>query len=950
MNEFPSPAERQQDSLLRRFLGKTSGYSKENIDDILHLLTETLAILLPDYRIRLYLEDLTLGSLMCYAATGPQAEIVRVHAYPINSLDFSVSRAFQTGLAVEIRNVEEMEHPQARELVRRFSVAATCCLPLLHRGRAIGVLAIDGDRQGKLPDGKNKKTLKPYLDAITPLIDQSRRYHQQVLLARTLNEDRKKNAALYMMASAVRLIEPLTLASVLVPAPLADQPEREGLQVLAFSSKDQDAERLYEKIHIVSLDAGASLLSRYIDSSGTIIDESFLNPHYFPDLSAEKLQKRYLTEEIGLKSLYVVPCFDPQSRRVICIVNYYTRDAYQFSPFEKGLLEAHAEMAKRVIVEIGGEHMEIKVLSEINELLTEKFQGLRPFLSQVLSKASKLIGADTGSIALVRERAGEKWLMVENEDGTLVGAKNVEWLKANIPPLRVGGEDLPAEERSLTGYAAGTGKPVILANAAEAKPKGSFYRVINSIIQSEIAVPVICDEEVIAVICLDSLRPNFFTEEHQRILLIIAGLIARHLSDMQRIEKLTSEIHRLRSDVGYKDPKISSYRLGNIIGRSRRSMEVVEVIEKIVPPLFNRIAGWQSGAFREETIGLPTILISGATGSGKEFIFNNIFSRLNELFRERFPGGRELSVKKTNIAAYSGELTYSELFGHKRGAFTGAHTDRRGILEEANGGVVFLDEIGDADPKTQVQLLRFLDNGGFVRLGENISRFVRVLLVAATNRNLKQLIREGKFREDLYFRLSELTIEVPSLNERRADIPDLITHFFGKLSQIYGHPQDREEPAPLLSEEAHRLLASHHYTGNIRELRSILLRALFFRRGGVVTGKDIETILQGGKETEGCQERELLKEKTALAVFRRIQDGGGNFWNDIQEPFTAKEIPRETVIRVIEEARRHGADTMPKLAVALRACDPASTGEAEKKRFLKFKNFLYKTVRVTGNG
>ena len=200
-------------------------------------------------------------------------------------------------------------------------------------------------------------------------------------------------------------------------------------------------------------------------------------------------------------------------------------------------------------------------------------------------------------------------------------------------------------------------------------------------------------------------------------------------------------------------------------------------------------------------------------------------------------------MKKSNIAAYSGELTYSELFGHKRGAFTGAHTDRKGILEEAHGGVVFLDEIGDADPKTQVQLLRFLDNGGFVRLGENVTRYARVLLVAATNKDLRQLIRAGLFREDLYHRLSELTIEVPSLNERREDIPDLAVHFLGKLYRVYKRPEERDEDAPAITRGAQALLAGHHYTGNIRELRSILLRALFFRKGRVIAEEDIRRVL-----------------------------------------------------------------------------------------------------------
>ena len=137
--------------------------------------------------------------------------------------------------------------------------------------------------------------------------------------------------------------------------------------------------------------------------------------------------------------------------------------------------------------------------------------------------------------------------------------------------------------------------------------------------------------------------------------------------------------------------------------------------------------------------------------------------------------------------------------------FTGAHADRYGIIEEASGGVVFLDEIGDADPKTQVQLLRFLDNGGFVRLGDNQTRFARVLLVAAINQDLPRLIAEGRFRADLYHRLSELTIAVPSLNQRREDIPDLAVHFLGQLYRIY---RLADEPIDKCQRSVERLKVS----------------------------------------------------------------------------------------------------------------------------------------------
>ena len=168
-----------------------------------------------------------------------------------------------------------------------------------------------------------------------------------------------------------------------------------------------------------------------------------------------------------------------------------------------------------------------------------------PFLTKVLSKATELIGADTGSIAIVEEREGEKWLVVEDEQGNIVGAKNKEWLKKNIPPFRIGGPELPLEERSLTGYVAWSKQPKIIAHVEDEQQGGGFHRSMSDLIKSEIAVPVISDDEVIAVICLNSLKPAYFTEEHKRILQIIDRLTSRHISDIQRIERLQSEVTRL---------------------------------------------------------------------------------------------------------------------------------------------------------------------------------------------------------------------------------------------------------------------------------------------------------------------------------------------------------------------------------------------------------------------
>ncbi len=935
-----------QAARIAKLSAKIRSYGKENLEDILHVLVEAMGLLTQRNRCRVYLEDLTSGSLACAAASGPFAELIRRKSFPINSASFAVSRVYIHQEELLLEDVAAYATPYARELAEKFNVVASYLAPLVHNGRSLGVVCIDSGRPGQVPDDGQRQQLKAFLAEVTPIIDQARKYHQQIVLARQVDEAKKREAALAMVKSAVRLIDKLALASVLVPAAPGAHGEP-GLQILASYSKEKEATRLYEDNRLVSLGPGESLLSRYINAAGVIVDDTLLSPVYFSDLESETLQKRYLTEELGLKSLYLVPRYEPRTRRVICLVNYYTREKYLFSDFEKGLLEAHAEMAQRAIQEIGGQHIEIQVLAEINDLLQERFEGLQPFLNRVLSKATEIIGADTGSIALVEQIDDRKWLAVEDSEGRLVGAKSKEWLKKNIPPIPVGAWELPPEQRSLTGFVAATGRPHLIDDTVEEKAAGGFYREITETIRAEIAVPVSCEGEVIAVICLDSMRPHYFTDEHRRILMIIERMISRHIADQSRIEKLTSEVNQLRSDVGYKDPKISSYKLGNIIGNSAKAMDVVDFIQKITPPLSNRIAFWSQSTMQEATLGLPSLLITGETGSGKEFVFNNIYSRLNEVYREKIRPGRELPVKKTNIAAYSGELTYSELFGHKRGAFTGAHTDRMGILEEAHGGVVFLDEIGDADPKTQVQLLRFLDNGGFVRLGENSTRYARVLLVAATNKNLGRLIEEGSFREDLYHRLTELTMEVPSLNERREDIGDLAVHFLGQLFRIYKKPEEGDGDIPSLSRSAREALINHHYSGNIRELRSILLRALFFRRAQVVTGEEIRAVLPGSAPLRGRDKTERLSEEVAAQIYDDIRADRADFWSAVHQPYSANRLTRETVVAVVERARSEGAATMPRIAERLRACDPQSDAPEEKKIFFRFKNFLYKTIRIS---
>ncbi len=926
---------------IESWVNKIEGFGKENLEEILYLLTGAIQQIAGRGHCRIYLEDLTEGALSCMGAAGGDIEKVRATTFAMNDDNYLVSRVYQQQQETSCENLADNpdDMPVAGE-----QGGGSYFLPLVHRGRSIGVVCLDRGRPGAFPQEETLQHLRRLLTKVAPILDRARRYHQQVVLSHHVDEAKKREAARFMVRSAARLINRVALASVLVPTPSEIDGER-TLEILASYSKEPEARRLYEQEQRINLSPGESLLSRFIDRAGVIADDSLLSPLYIPDLADQSLQKQYLTEELGLRSLYMVPRFDRRTRRVICLVNYYTKEKYQFSPFERGLLEAHAEMAQQVVQQIGDEHLEVQILSEIGDLLQQHSDGLQSFLHRVLSKATRLIGADTGSIGLVREFDGERWLMVEDADGQLVGAKSKAWLKKYIPPIRIGGEELPQEQRSLTGLAAATGRAAVVDNTRDEMAGGGFYSEVTEAVRSELAVPVIYAGEVLAVICVDSLRPNYFTGEHRRILQIIERMISRHLSSLQHIERLTGEVDRLSKDVDYRDPSVSSYRLGNIIGNSARAQQLIETIQCLAPPLCQRISLWQTQRTPEQAdiLGLPSVMITGRTGAGKEFLFNNFYSRLNELFRDRHPGN-SLPLKKCNIAAYSGELTYSELFGHKRGAFTGAHVDRRGILEEADGGVVFLDEIGDADLKTQVQLLRFLDSGEFVRLGENTTRHAQVLVVAGTNRDLRQLIAEGLFREDLYHRLSELIIQVPSLNERREDIPDLAVHFLGRLAQVYRPEEVAAGRIPVLSDAAKEALSAHHYSGNMRELRSILLRSMLY--GGLrIDRADIgRAILQQSDEPVVAEKVSIaqLNQQSALAIVQRILAGQGDFWSEVYQPYSGNEITREAVVEVVAQMRQQGAESMPKLARILVACDP----ETEQKQFYRFKNFLYKTVKI----
>lgn len=258
---------------------------------------------------------------------------------------------------------------------------------------------------------------------------------------------------------------------------------------------------------------------------------------------------------------------------------------------------------------------------------------------------------------------------------------------------------------------------------------------------------------------------------------------------------LQFKISRLKSQITEK------YGFNRIIGSSKPVLEAINMAKRVAPIDTN-------------------VLITGPTGSGKEVFSRAIHSESNRA-TENF-----LAI---NCSALGKDLLESELFGHKAGAFTGAVKNKPGLLEEAHMGTVLLDEIGELHPDLQAKLLRFLEEGTFISLGDTKEKKVDVRIISATNRDLKKAVEEGTFREDLFYRLSVFTIQLPGLDERKKDIPEL-TRFFVKTIGLKVNKNIN-----TITDSFFEALQKHHWKGNIRELRNIIERCIILSDGGKLT-------------------------------------------------------------------------------------------------------------------
>lgn len=358
-----------------------------------------------------------------------------------------------------------------------------------------------------------------------------------------------------------------------------------------------------------------------------------------------------------------------------------------------------------------------------------------------------------------------------------------------------------------TGLAAKSREPIVIENIHNNINYLNKMGNISTQMVSYVAVPLLQEDEVIGVISanIGKNSPLNF-DEIVRMLTIVGSLFVGALKVQQTITKEKESLSELKTY--YKEEMQKDYNFENIVGRSTRMQQVFGMINTVAPTD-------------------ATILIRGETGTGKELIataIHNLSRRQNGPFI------------KLNCAAISETLLESELFGHEKGAFTDAREMRKGRFELADGGTLFLDEIGDITPALQVKLLRILQEQEFERVGGTKTIKTNVRLVAATNRNLEEMVRKGEFREDLFYRLNVIPINLPPLRERYEDVKLLIEHYLHRFMKE--HRKNMH-----FTKGAMELLLDYPWPGNIRELQNTMERIVLICPDGEIQPEMLAHVL-----------------------------------------------------------------------------------------------------------
>ena len=480
----------------------------------------------------------------------------------------------------------------------------------------------------------------------------------------------------------------------------------------------------------------------------------------------------------GLRSVYALPLSTAHRQLGSLTFASHLEDAY--STEDQRFLSLVADKIA-LAMDDARAHQRLRLLLDITNRMVTKLE-LRDLLREIVASIRQCMQCDKVGVALPDPEDGELRRYVSDHAGC------EEMSIGSVP------------ERSRIVFR--TGKPLMATKeelATREELAAEFEGAIG--LNSLCVYPLIMRERVLGVFGLESSRENAFTKDDLTFLGQVADQIAIAVENALAYGQISELKDKLAQENVYLESEIrSELHFDDIVGNSELLRRVLREVETVAP------AG-------------STVLIYGETGTGKELIaraVHNLSSRQSNPF------------VRLNCAAIPTDLIESELFGHEKGAFTGAIIQRVGRFELANRGTIFLDEIGDIPLELQPKLLRVLQEREFERLGSSRTLRTDARLIAATNRDLKTMVEEQRFRSDLYYRLNVFPIRVPSLRERKEDIPLLVRHFVQEFSRRNDRVIDTIPSGTM------QALVRYHWPGNIRELQNVIERAVIISRGPVL--------------------------------------------------------------------------------------------------------------------
>jgi Nif-specific regulatory protein len=465
-----------------------------------------------------------------------------------------------------------------------------------------------------------------------------------------------------------------------------------------------------------------------------------------------------------------------------------------------------------------------RTVRDLNALLriskaVNSVRGLEALEKQVLESIFAVAPADRAAILLC-EHGTDEWTSMFGWD------------------RRAGPNQAVQVSRTIASRVLSDGVAMLCNDLPATESFSDTASIIERRICSVLAVPLEVFDRILGVIYLDSSNPDArFDENHLQLLTAIGSIAAAALDTARRMESLEQENRRLQDEISLEH---------NMVGDSPRMRDVFQFIARVAPRDI-------------------TVLIFGESGTGKELVARAI---------HRTSGRANKPCVAINCAALAENLLESELFGHEKGSFTGAIAQKKGKLEIAEGGTVFLDEIGELAPLLQAKLLRVLQEREFERVGGTRTIKLDVRLITATNRDLEEEVKKGRFREDLFYRLNVVSLRMPALRERREDIPLLASYFAAKFSQR------SNRPVLGVSPHARSCLTNYDWPGNVRELENAIERAVVLGSSDLILPEDLPEAVLEKAESAGASMtafHDSLREAKKQLILNAFEQAQGSY-------------------------------------------------------------------------